>query len=144
MHKPNEADPELLPEPANGELSSDELSSANEEDLCMDLEILQEELSDTSSDEDDAEFVQMFLSVDKLCITIKTKYLTSDATAAECLEELSEGLLKVGMEPDCVADWQALNELKEAEEVWSTFTSEQKNAAELLLLGGLRKLGATV
>lgn len=52
----------------------------------------------------------------RLCKDIMKRYNTTPATAAECLEALTQGLLAVNVEPDFVGTWQDLFRLAAAEE----------------------------
>jgi len=61
------------------------------------------------------EFDAMITSIDHLVALVENRYQTTNATAAECLDQLTHGPLDLGMEPDCVALWQVLNQIADEE-----------------------------
>jgi len=70
-------------------------------------------------------------AIDRLCDAVEHYYQTTPATAAECLQLLTDGLLAIGMEPDCVGLWQVLFTMKEDEEVWDTLSAEEQQNKDL-------------
>jgi hypothetical protein len=74
---------------------------------------------------------EMFLKISCLEDAAQTRYNTTPATAAECLQQLEDELSAEGMEWDCVTMWQVLNEMKDDEEMWDTFSAEEQQGKDL-------------
>jgi len=79
----------------------------------------------------DEDFQALKAKIDRLCDAVENKYKTTEATATQCFKELDDGLMELGMEPDCVVLWQVLNDFADAEEEWDSLTTEQQAGQDL-------------
>ncbi len=82
----------------------------------------------------------MLRVIDRLGAAVETRYKTTPATAAECFQQLHDGLMTIGMEPEWVSlYWQVLNTMTDDEKKWDTFSAEEKQQNKNLLKGKQRK-----
>jgi hypothetical protein len=56
--------------------------------------------------------------INRLVAAVETRYMTTPATATECLKQLDDGLMALGCEPDCCGLWQVLVPMAEDENEW--------------------------
>ena len=61
---------------------------------------------------------EWMVPISRLVAAVETRYSMTPATATECLEQLDDGLMALGMEPDCVGLWQVLYQMVEDEHGW--------------------------
>jgi hypothetical protein len=64
--------------------------------------------------------------INRLVAAVETRYRTTPATAIECLKQLDDGLMALGMEPDCCGLWQVLVPMAEDENEWDGLSAVEQ------------------
>lgn len=53
------------------------------------------------------DFLKQFKAIEA---SVEKRFMTTNATVAECLEDLTRQLIKIGGKPDCSLLWQVLDQ----------------------------------
>jgi hypothetical protein len=57
------------------------------------------------SDPDAPDTPKWMVPINQLVAAMENRYSTTPATATECLEQLDDGLMALGMETNCIGLW---------------------------------------
>ena len=88
----------------------------------------------------DFDWVEYMAEILRICIMVEQKYIfVPSATAAQCLEELSQALVTIGMEPDCVGYWHDLNWMARVEHEWDSFSPSEQRLYDFVPKGKILK-----
>jgi len=69
-------------------------------------------------------------AMDRCSALVQRRYETTDATASECLDQLTNGLLDMGVEPDICPLWQVLFQMAGEEEASTSDDEDDDNESE--------------
>jgi hypothetical protein len=69
---------------------------------------------------------EWMVTINCLVTTVETSYKTTSATATECLTQLDDKLMALGVEPDCVGLWQVLYLMVEDENEWDSLSAVEQ------------------
>jgi len=68
--------------------------------------------------------------MDRFSALVQNRYETTDATATECLDQLTNGLLDLGVEPDNCPLWQVLFQMAGEEEASTSDDEDDDRESE--------------